>query len=85
MITLDSILYKLTHGVPPLTHAECCWLYTQATGEYVPIRKRCDVCDGEGEVRRDIVNIKPPLLWKHKVACSACGGSGKEREANSQK
>lgn len=75
MITLDSILYKLTHGVPPLTHAECCWLYTQATGEYVPTSRRCKACEGFGSMH----------AWGQDRACKRCGGSGKETEANSQK
>lgn len=60
---IETIRYKLTHGVPPLTHEECCELFAAAGGWPIVQRKRCPLCDARGKVMRNEV-------------CPHCKGSG---------
>lgn len=74
---IETIHYKLTHGVPPLSHEECCWLYEKATGYPVKQRKRCRNCNAEGRI---VATSNFPGLPAYE-SCEHCSGTGYQEEA----
>lgn len=66
---LEVIKRKLRFGVPPLTLDEARDLYQMATGELIPVLRRCWHCNAEGWVY--LVEVETP-----RVPCPICNGSG---------
>ena len=78
---LAAIREKLQRGLPPLDDAECCLLYSLATGESILRRKRCPECEGTGFITEEQLPLQKRMhlgsvLTESDLQCHTCNGEG---------